>query len=300
MNDFSTNHFPFLPHQYIFVYTMEVDLLETIYQLADTGSKSRQSSVNMLSLAGGGGKTSLLYRIAAEWGKQHTHSRCISTTTTMMYAPESITAERPIPFSSCVTYRDWMQHKAEPLELFGTTPFIYERDHHTLNKVHGISPSTVDTFIQDPSVSLIISESDGAHRLPIKAPNAHEPLHPSKTSIVIGVIGLSSYQKPFTSDTVHRFDLFRQITDKEPETTIDSDVYIDLIRHPDGLFKSTPSDAVRIVFLNQADLLNPKELTGILDSLANGSLPIDAVIMGSLRPQVTIFESFTYHKGTAR
>lgn len=277
---------------------MEVDLLETIYQLANTGSKSRQSSVNMLSLAGGGGKTSLLYRIAEEWGKHHTRSRCISTTTTMMYAPESIAKERPMPFSSCITYRDWMQHKAEPLEVFGTTPFIYGRDHHTLNKVHGIPPSTVDTFTQDSSVSLIISESDGAHRLPIKAPKAHEPLHPSKTSIVIGVIGLSSYQKPFTSEIVHRFDLFRQITAKEPGTAIDSNVYIDLIRHPDGLFRSTPNDAVRIVFLNQADLLEPTVLTGILDSLANSPLPIDAVMMGSLRPQAILFESFTYHKGT--
>ena len=67
----------------------------------------------------------------------------------------------------------------------------------------------------------ILVEADGAKRKPIKAPADYEPVIPSSTTLVIGVIGLDALGKAIDEETIHRCELFCSLTGKKAGNTID-------------------------------------------------------------------------------
>jgi probable selenium-dependent hydroxylase accessory protein YqeC len=127
-------------------------------------------------------------------------------------------------------------------------------------KLKGFSGEEIDALSKKGLFDAVIVEADGAKGLPLKAPEAWEPVYPQDTSLAIGVIGLSSLGQPLSDETVHRSALFSQITGAAAGDRIGFIHLLALAVHPDGLFKAAPRNAVKIVFLNKADVLkNPRE-----------------------------------------
>ncbi|MCF7940984.1 MAG: putative selenium-dependent hydroxylase accessory protein YqeC [Spirochaetia bacterium] len=245
----------------------------------------------VISLAGGGGKTTLVYRLIQESCSRYAQGIRIATTTTMMYDPDVINSQNAHPFDQLLSYEQWLSSLPDPGALF-----LYDRKDRVHSKVFGISQAQVDSLASDPRVSCIVCESDGAHRLPVKAPNAQEPLHPSRATAIVGMIGLSSYGKPLDEQTVHRMAQFRLIVG-EGASIIDAGTYRDLICHPLGLFKHAPEGAERIIFLNQADLLDEQARLELFSQLCESALPADRLIIGSLRPITCIYHTTTLPTG---
>lgn len=127
-------------------------------------------------------------------------------------------------------------------------------------KLKGFSGEEIDSLSKKGQFDVLLVEADGAKGLPLKAPAEWEPVYPRDTRLAVGVIGLDSLGQPFSDKTVHRADLFSQITGAKAGDPITGEHLFALAVHPQGLFKGAPSGAVKIVLLNKADVLaNPRE-----------------------------------------
>lgn len=135
-------------------------------------------SGDVVSLVGGGGKTSLCLRLAAE--AAGAGLRAVFTTTTRILPP-------PIPWGVTLP-------EGNPVCVVGSV----RED----GKLGGVPP---DQVLPVPR-GLVVVEADGSAGRPLKIPLAHEPVIPASSTVVVPVVGASVLGKPFTADWVHRAD----------------------------------------------------------------------------------------------
>ena len=200
----------------------------------------------VISLVGGGGKTTTMFRLAAEL--KALNKKVLVTTTTNIFVPEP---------GQCDVF---MLEGCRDTELLrdvrsGTVVCLGGglKDVNGLCKVQSVDPVFIDGLCAQKFFDFILVEADGAKHKPIKAPADHEPVIPSSTTMVIGVIGLDALDKSIDEETVHRSALFCSLTGKTTGDTIDQASIVELIRADTGLFKSAPVAARKIVLLNKAD-----------------------------------------------
>lgn len=132
------------------------------------------------AIIGGGGKTTLLYRLAKELSVQGT---VIVTTTTHIFAP----ADLPISETGAIP---------QPILCVGTPC----GDGKLTAPRQAISELAA-------LADYVLVEADGAKCLPIKAHAPHEPVVPAEANQVICVVGASGLNGR-VSETVHRPELF--------------------------------------------------------------------------------------------
>lgn len=198
---------------------------------------------SIVSLVGGGGKTSALFSLA----RRQPIPVLLTTTTKvgvrqieaadLRMTPEAFHAD---PDCAAAAQSVWVS------ELTG--------DPGT-QKIIGLSLSEAEKIaaaVKTGNFTLII-EADGAHRRAIKAPADYEPVVPPQTGFVVACIGLSVLDQPADETTVHRLPLFLERTGAEPGAAISEETILNLVRHPLGAFKGTPTGAEKILLLNQAD-----------------------------------------------
>ncbi len=256
---------------------MECCLLDQLEAMYYQRTSHAFSPTMTISIAGAGGKTSIHQQLVTDWKQKDRRGICIGTTTTQMFYPEDDGL-----YDEILTYP--FDHQIDDGSLF-----LYWEHNPLTHKIKGLSLSQLDELKTLPSVTLIITESDGARGRSLKAPNQEEPLHPLASDMVIGVIGLSSYGKPISEEVVHRLPFFRNIIDTQHP--IDARTYIDLILHPQGLFKHAPENALKILILNQADILDDRDQKLIIERLSEENLPIDGILMTSLSRDFILYHS---------
>ena len=140
-------------------------------------------------------------------------------------------------------------------------------------KLKGIHPSWL------PALKFhwpyILVEADGSKRLPLKAPADHEPVLPSDPDLVVGVLGLDGLGRPLDDRSVHRPELFSQVTGCALGEPIRWEHLAALAGHPQGLFKGVPGR--RALLLNKVDrapFLPSREQLAVL--------PADLILLGAL------------------
>ncbi len=256
---------------------MAAVLLEELLSGYRGPSRGNRTVPLLVSIAGAGGKTSIHSQLVRDW-KSHWDARlCIGTTTTKMFYPLDD------------GLYDHIMASAVPEGGIQGTCFLYRHLVEGTRKVSGLTPGEVDS-LQRYEPSLIVCESDGARGMSIKAPGPGEPLHPASADIVIGIIGLSCLGKPCREETVHRMMRFEQLTD--PSRNIGPETFLDLIRHPEGLFKGTPPGAYRVLVLNQGDVLTDLARDDLFDNLCGARLPVDAILLTSMRENFTLYRNY--------
>ena len=151
----------------------------------------RGSGPYVISLTGGGGKTSLIRRLA--WEGMEQGLKVLVTTTT---------------------------HMAVPLRL-GVFSCSEEDVKAMLDREHAVVAGQTNgggkiSYMGDraygllcPLADLVLVEADGAKRLPLKVPRGHEPIIPDNTDLILCVSGLSAAgslaaQKCFRLDAAQR------------------------------------------------------------------------------------------------
>ena len=134
----------------------------------------------------------------------------------------------------------------------------------------------------------LLIEADGSRQKPLKAPAEHEPAIPEFVETVVVVAGLSGLGKPLNEEHVHRSEIFARLSGLGIGDTITPEAIVCVLTHPAGGLKNIPSQARRVVLLNQADTAELQSLAG---KMAFELLPhYDAVIVASLQPQVNTDE----------
>jgi molybdenum cofactor cytidylyltransferase len=235
----------------------------------------RMRPKEVVVLVGGGGKTTLMFRLADELAASG--RRVITTMTTrifigqMMRAPARlVTEDEATLLAELPAALDAHRHVIVAGEV------IVEQD-----KVQGVSPALLDRIADQPAVDAVIVEADGSRRLPFKAPAAHEPVIPASATIVIPLVGLDVLGQPLDAEHVHRPQLVADLTGATLGDPVTPAMIATVLAHPQGGAKDVPPTARLIPFLNKAEdeaaLIAAREIARLLLQQPR----IDSVLIGA-------------------
>lgn len=201
----------------------------------------------VLSLTGGGGKTSLMFHLArllARSGK-----RVLTTTTTRIFVPAPEQSQTVLVAAA----PEAILHQSAT-RLTATNHITAAAEHETRSgKLKGFAPEVIRTFAESNLFDWIIVEADGSAQRPLKAPAAHEPVIPAATTVLVAVAGLEVVDRPLSDELVFRAGIAGRLMHLSIGATISVPALARLIAHPLGAFKGAPPMARRFVFLNKAD-----------------------------------------------
>ena len=129
---------------------------------------------HVVSLVGGGGKTTLLYAMARHCAARGW--RVLVSTTTHIQRPA----------------QNWARTEAQRDALWRAGTFVVAGTPAEPNKL--TQPPELQAWRTEADA--VFLEADGAKRLPCKAPAAHEPVLLPESDIVLAVAGLSAVGRP--------------------------------------------------------------------------------------------------------
>ncbi len=239
----------------------------------------------VISLAGAGGKTTLMFRLAMELflaGK-----KVVTTTTTKIFEPASgetrslfIHADEEELRQFVYKHLDEDRHVTIARERLGS------------GKLRGVSSNLVDDLSRSDRVDHLIVEADGAAGRPVKAPREGEPVIPSSTTLVVAVLGVDGVEKELNEENVFQAERVSKMTGIPIGSKMTDEAMALLVTHPEGIFKGAPSSSRVIVFLNKADIpgriIRAKEIAQ--DIIRRKHPRIERVIWGQLRNEPPVAE----------
>ncbi len=232
------------------------------------------SSNHVICIAGAGGKTTALFQLARELTPP-----VIVTTTTHLgewqipLADKHVIAESPAPLEE-------LEHGLHGIIL--VTGPIHE------NKTTPIAENLLKwlrEYCGYHDLPLLI-EADGSRQKPLKAPAEHEPAIPEFADHVIYVAGLSGLGKPLSDETVHRPEIFAQLSGLKIGDPVTPDALTNVLTHPQGGLKGIPPASKRTVILNQADTAESQAQAGSISPALLKAF--DSVVVASLDRQSKI------------
>lgn len=192
-------------------------------------------SHGMVSLVGGGGKTSVMYQLAEEMAAMG--RRVIVTTSTHIFYPAG--------------YQTKLIGRASDLhglEWEGKI-LVVGAQVTKANKLKGPPLAVLNDLMDNCDVLLI--EADGAKRLPIKLPAAHEPVIAEKTDVVIACAGLDCIGRTW-GESCFRWELAAELWGIDGYDIIKPEDVAAILMSERGSCKDVGERQYRIV-LNKAD-----------------------------------------------
>ena len=198
----------------------------------------------VIALCGAGGKTSALFDLAADFKRFCPDRPVVVLTTTRMMA-----ARKP-----SIDYFISVEALSEIKALSPGITMI-ARGMDDQGKIYGFEPEDVDRWIEAApgELGVALIEADGANKKPLKAPREGEPRFPGKTQIALGVLGAEMFDMPAVDSGIHRLPLFLELTGLMAGETVSSEAVIALICSENGLFRTCPSNAHKIVLINKVE-----------------------------------------------
>ena len=186
--------------------------------------------LSVVTLVGAGGKTSALFRLAAE--AVGDGRRVVTTTTTHIFAAQAEQAPARLEvIPNKADAIDWAALEAQLARhghcLIWSQPGARSAgagggSSPTGSKRQGLPPQVVDALAAragDLGISLIAIEGDGSRRRPVKAPAPHEPVIPDCTTHLVPVAGLDGLGLPLDEPYLHRPDRVRALLQEEDAST---------------------------------------------------------------------------------
>lgn len=204
----------------------------------------------VIAVVGGGGKTSLIYRLCEElraMGKKV----ILTTTTHMAFDPE-------LPF-------------VEGVNVEKIQAFLNEKGYAAvaqLEKTTGKMCSIGEAVLQElvPLCDVMLVEADGAKGKPLKVPAKWEPVIPSFADVVVSVIGLDCLGKPIC-ETSHRAEYIGAFLQKQIEAKVTAEDIEKVATSIYGLYKNVEPKVYR-VYLNKSDVLpDEKKAAQLVENL---------------------------------
>ena len=193
------------------------------------------------AVAGAGGKTTLVYALAAQ---AHADGRrvLVTTTTHMGALPEEVTGPVFVEAEGAVG-----PALARALADHGRATLLGRRVR--ADKLEGVSPQRVDEL--GALADLVLVEADGARGRSLKVPAEHEPVVPSSATLLVVVAALDALGAPFDEERVHRLERVVEVTGGG--AAIDEAALAACLLYPPGYPARVPEGARLAAFLNKAE-----------------------------------------------
>jgi len=182
----------------------------------------------LVAIVGAGGKSTVLFTLGSELAAG---GRKVILTTTTKMAQDQVT--EPACWSVDPGDVDRALNPGEPLFVaVGTVP----------GKVTGPSAEEVDRLYAETVADFVMVEADGARSMSIKAPADHEPVIPSRSTLVVVVVGIDAIGRP-VSEVAHRPERIEAITGQSADAIVSVADVAAILLHPEGGLKQIPASA---------------------------------------------------------
>ena len=239
----------------------------------------------VISLAGAGGKTTLMFCLAKELflaGK-----KVVTTTTTKILEP---TSEETLSLFINMDEEELKQFVFKHLDEYRQITIARER--LGSGKLKGVSSDLANDLWRSGEIDYVIIEADGAAGRPIKAPREGEPVIPSSTTLVVAILGVDGVEMEINEENVFQAERVSRLTGISMGKKMTDEAMAVLVTHPEGIFKGAPSSSRVIAFLNKVDI--PEGVVkakGIAQKIIERKHPkIERVVLGQLRHEPRVVE----------
>jgi len=229
----------------------------------------------VISLVGGGGKTSLMFALGRELSPRL--KGVILTTTTKIWEPTTSPDVGLFLSDRISEIKKWILKslEAHPCLLVATGRL-------ESGKLQGIAARWVEEIHSLPGVSVIIVEADGAAGRPFKAPREGEPVLPPDTTLLVPIMGIDVLGCPLDEEHVFRSEIAARFLNMSKGSAVTNEMVAGLLPE---VIKGKPEGARVIPFINKIDLPNGlqkgRKLAKVLLSLCQ--VKIERVILGQAR-----------------
>lgn len=188
-----------------------------------------------ICLVGGGGKTTVMYELAAAWAACGRKVLVLTSTHILQPADDSFAAD------AAAVQDLWQQGR---YAVIGTPEL-------STGKLTA-PPQGLYNELQ-LQADVILCEADGSRHHPCKAPAAHEPVLLPDSDIVLAVVGMDALGCPL-AQACQRSQLAAELLGCSAEKIIDAQMLASLLLSEQGARKNVGKRAYYIV-LNKCDLL---------------------------------------------
>ncbi len=237
----------------------------------------------VISLAGAGGKTTLMFRLAKELflaGK-----KVVTTTTTKILEPAS---GETISLFIHLDEKELKQFVHKHLDEYKHITIARERLES--RKLNGVSSDLVNDLWRSNQIDYIIIETDGAAGRPVKAPREGEPVIPSSTTLVVAILGVDGVERELNEENVFQVERVSKMTGIPVGEKMTEEAMAILVTHPEGIFKGAPTSSRVVAFFNKVDIPNGViKAKGIAKKVIDRKHPqIERVVLGQLRNEPSV------------
>jgi probable selenium-dependent hydroxylase accessory protein YqeC len=201
----------------------------------------------IISLVGGGGKTTLMFALARELASDG--SCVVTTTTTKIFEP--LPSQTPFLLLEA-DEKKMIESLVQSIDKYRHITLARER--LPSGKLEGIRPDLLGRLARVNRVSYIIVEADGAAHKPLKAPGPTEPVIPSNTTLLIPIVGVDAVGCRLTEENVFRPQIVSELIGLPLGEVISAESIAFLITHHQGIIKGSPDCARIVPFINKVDL----------------------------------------------
>jgi molybdenum cofactor cytidylyltransferase len=203
----------------------------------------------VVALVGAGGKTTTMFRLAAE--QAALGLRVITTTTTHIFPPGTEQTGEVVL-------------AAEHAALLEAAAAALTRHHHITaatgttpeGKLRGVPPAWVDDLHTIPNGDIVLVEADGAKGRMLKAPAEHEPVIPASAHLVLLLASAEALRQPLSDATAHRLERVEAITGLKAGDILTPQALARLATHQQGLLKGVPAGVPALLVLTHVDTLH--------------------------------------------
>ncbi len=207
------------------------------------------AGAEVVSLVGGGGKTTTLARLTGELRARGL--RALATTTTKVGVPGPAD---PLRLHCAATYaraRALAARVAAAQDPGSGVPVLVRRQ-LSAEKAAGVPAAWLEQLWALALLDALVVEADGAARKPVKAPAPWEPVVPHCTTVFVAVLGLSCLGE-VVAQAGFRVEHIVACTGLAPDSRFEPAGLARLLTAPAGLAKGWGGGARAVAFLNQAE-----------------------------------------------
>jgi probable selenium-dependent hydroxylase accessory protein YqeC len=198
----------------------------------------------IISLTGGGGKTTTMFAIAKE--AKAKGFKTILTTTTKIYYPYEQNHEVILTEDSLDLLTD-IQNKFKVANEI-VVAIKMTKDH----KLLGLNKNSLSLFFK-AGADIVICEADGSAGKPFKGAAEHEPVIPPESNFIIHLIGVDCINKPIISENVHRPEIVANIAEVPIGTLLNDEIITKVLSQHNSYQKDLTKNCEWIPFINKVD-----------------------------------------------
>lgn len=188
-----------------------------------------------ICLVGGGGKTTVMYELAADWAACGRKVLALTSTHILQPADGSFAAD------AAAVHNLWQQRR---YAVIGTPELATGK--------LTLPPQSVYEALK-LQADVILCEADGSRHHPCKVPAENEPVLLPDSDIVLAVAGMDALDRPL-AQACQRSQLAADLLGCSAEKIIDAQMLASLLRSEQGAHKNVGKRTFYIV-LNKCDLL---------------------------------------------